>query len=101
MTAGEGKLVRATLAQQVNQNIGLNKREAQEVVASVIEEICAALSRGEEVKLSELGHFRPQRRQTRPGRNPRTGESVPVPARCAISFQPGPKLKAQLGQSNG
>ncbi len=93
--------MRAALAERLHREIGFNKREARDLVGSIIEEVCAALGEGEEVKLSELGHFRLHHCRQRPGRNPRTGEPVPVPAHRAVSFYLGPKLKTQLGASNG
>ena len=76
--------------------LGLNKIEGRELVNLLIEELAASLSVGEQVKLSGFGNFELRDKEERPGRNPKTGESVPVSARRVVTFKAGPALKARL-----
>ena len=76
--------------------LGLNKREARELVDLFFEEIRAALSLGEQVKLSGFGNFDLRDKNRRPGRNPKTGEEIPISARRVVTFRPGQKLKARV-----
>jgi integration host factor subunit alpha len=74
----------------------LNKREAKEIVESFFEEIRTALEKNEQVKLSGFGNFELRDKKTRPGRNPKTGEEIPISARRVVTFKPGQKLKARV-----
>ena len=74
----------------------LNKADAKMLVEGFFEEIRIALASGEEVKLSGFGNFELRNKASRPGRNPKTGESVPVSARRVVSFKPGQKLRGRL-----
>jgi integration host factor subunit alpha len=75
---------------------GLNKREAKEIVESFFEEIRSSLENNEQVKLSGFGNFELRDKNTRPGRNPKTGEEIPISARRVVTFKPGQKLKARV-----
>jgi len=86
-------LTKAELAELLFQSLGLNKREAKDVVESVFAEIRDTLVRGDAVKLSGFGNFQVRSKPARPGRNPRTGEIVPIPARRVVTFHPSPKLR--------
>lgn len=86
-------LTKADLTQRIADAIGLNKREASEMVEAFFEEIAAALASGEEVKLSGFGSFQLRQKGARPGRNPKTGETAVVRARRVVVFHPSHKLK--------
>lgn len=87
-------LTKAELADLLFENVGLNKREAKDMVESFYEEVRAALQRGEGVKLSGFGNFQLRAKPQRPGRNPKTGEEIPITARRVVTFHASQKLKA-------
>ena len=89
-------LTRADMAKSLFNEMGLNKKEARELVDSFFEELISSLAVGEQVKLSGLGNFDIRDKNERPGRNPKTGEKVPVKARRVVTFRPGHKLKARV-----
>ena len=89
-------LTKAALADMLFERVGLNKREAKDMVETFFEEISAALIRGESVKLSGFGNFQLRDKQQRPGRNPKTGEEIPISARRVVTFHASKKLKAQI-----
>jgi integration host factor subunit alpha len=76
--------------------LGLNKREAKELVELFFDEVRDALAAGEDVKLSGFGNFTLRNKNQRPGRNPKTGEEIPISARRVVTFRPGQKLKARV-----
>lgn len=86
-------LTKADLIQLVVDNVGLNKREAAEMVEAFFEEISAALEAGDDVKLSGFGGFQLRTKPERPGRNPKTGEGAVIAARRVVTFHPSQKLK--------
>ena len=86
-------ITKADLANTLHENLGINKREALELVMSFFEEISAELERGEIVKLSGFGVFCLRNKNSRPGRNPKTGEMIPVSARRVVMFHPSHILK--------
>lgn len=86
-------LTKAEIVQVVVDNVGLNKREALEMVEAFFEEISASLEAGEDVKLSGFGVFQLREKPERPGRNPKTGETARVTARRVVTFHPSQKLK--------
>jgi len=86
-------LTKAELADLLFQRVGLNKREAKDVVENVFTEIRDTLARGEAVKLSGFGNFQVRNKPPRPGRNPKTGELIPIPARRVVTFHPSQKLR--------
>jgi integration host factor subunit alpha len=89
-------LTKAEIADQLFEEVGLNKREAKEFVDSFFEAIRDALERGENVKLSGFGNFQLREKNQRPGRNPKTGEEIPISARRVVTFRPGQKLRARV-----
>ena len=91
-----GALTKAQMAEKLYEERGLNKREAREIVELFFEEIRAALESGRQVKLSGFGNFDLRDKQERPGRNPKTGEKIPISARRVVTFRPGQKLKARV-----
>lgn len=89
-------LTKVELAENLIEKLNLNKRDAKELVENFFEEIRVALEKGEDVKLSGFGNFELRDKASRPGRNPKTGESVPVSARRVVSFKPGQKLRTRV-----
>ncbi|MCL2875200.1 MAG: integration host factor subunit alpha [Betaproteobacteria bacterium] len=86
-------LTKAELADLLFEQVGLNKREAKDMVEGFFEEIRMTLERGESVKLSGFGNFMLRNKPQRPGRNPKTGEEIPISARRVVTFHPSQKLK--------
>lgn len=89
-------LTKAELAEMLFDRVGLNKREAKDMVETFFEEIRDALERGESVKLSGFGNFQLRDKPQRPGRNPKTGEAIPISARRVVTFHASQKLKALI-----
>ena len=81
--------------------LGLNKREAKELVDLFFEEVRMALEDGAQIKLSGFGNFDLRSKNQRPGRNPKTGEEIPISARRVVTFRPGQKLKARVEEYAG
>lgn len=91
-----GALTKADLSEHLFNIMGLNKREAKELVELFYEEIRMSLERGEVVKLSGFGNFNLRDKNQRPGRNPKTGEEIPIQARRVVTFRAGHKLKSRV-----
>jgi len=89
-------LTKAEIADRLFNEVGLNKREAKEFVDAYFEIVREALERGENVKLSGFGNFQLREKNQRPGRNPKTGEEIPISARRVVTFRPGQKLRARV-----
>jgi integration host factor subunit alpha len=89
-------LTKADIAQNLADTFGFNKRESKDLVEQFYDEISEILVSGEQVKLSGFGNFELRDKAPRPGRNPRTGEEVPISARRVVTFKPGQKLRAQI-----
>ena len=89
-------LTKAYMAEKLYEELGLKKREATELVEAFFEEVRAALEAGDQVKLSGFGNFDLRSKNERPGRNPKTGEEIPITARRVVTFRPGQKLKARV-----
>jgi len=89
-------LTKADMTEQLYNKLGFNKREAKELVEIFFEEIRSALEKGEQVKLSGFGNFELRDKKERPGRNPKTGEEIPISARRVVTFRPGQKLKRRV-----
>ena len=89
-------LTKSDIVEDLNNQIGLNKREAKERVDSVFNTIKETLINGEEVKVSGVGNFQLKDKPARPGRNPRTGEDVEITARRVVTFKSGQKLKEKV-----
>lgn len=94
-------LTKADLAERLFEDLGLNKREAKEIVELFFEEIRASLAENHNVKLSGFGNFDLRDKSQRPGRNPKTGEEIPISARRVVTFRPGQKLKARVEAYTG
>ena len=89
-------LTKAEIAECLFNEIGLNKREAKGMVELFFEEIKDSLEQGIPVKISGFGRFELRDKASRPGRNPKTGEEIPVTARRVVTFRCGQKLKARV-----
>lgn len=87
-------LTKAELAELLFERLGLNKRESKDMVEAFFDFIHDELVKGDDVKLSGFGNFQVRRKAPRPGRNPRTGEAIPIRARNVVTFHASHKLKA-------
>jgi integration host factor subunit alpha len=87
-------LTKADLADLLFERVGLNKREAKDMVETFFDEIRDALAKGDSVKLSGFGNFLLRDKPQRPGRNPKTGEAIPITARRVVTFHASQKLKS-------
>jgi integration host factor subunit alpha len=89
-------LTKAELAELLFERLGLNKRESKDMVDGFFDIIHATLVQGRDVKLSGFGNFNIRRKAPRPGRNPRTGEAIPIKARNVVTFHASQKLKSAV-----
>lgn len=89
-------LTKADIANHLFEEIGLTKREAKEIVELFFALICDALANGRSVKMSGFGNFSSKDKKERPGRNPKTGEMIPVSARRVVTFRSGQKLRSRV-----
>jgi len=94
-------LTKAEISEVLAQSVGLNKRDAKDMVEILFEEIRQALERGESVKISGFGNFDLRNKSERPGRNPKTGQDIPISARRVVTFKPGQKLKIRVEKYQG
>src|SRR4030042_4921459 len=92
-------LTKADLADLLFEQVGLNKREAKDMVEAFFEEVRTALETGDSVKLSGFGNFELRKKSERPGRNPKTGEEIPITARRVVTFHASQKLKTLVEKS--
>jgi integration host factor subunit alpha len=86
-------LTKAELAELLFERLGLNKRESKDMVEAFFDIIHSTLVAGNDVKMSGFGNFNIRRKAPRPGRNPRTGEAIPIKARNVVTFHASHKLK--------
>ena len=93
-------LTKAEMAEKLFDELGLNKREAKEVVELFFEEVRSSLEVNEQVKLSGFGNFDLRDKSQRPGRNPKTGDSVSVPGKYVPHFKPGRLLRERVNQES-
>ena len=91
-----GALTKAQMAERLVDEVGFNRREADEIVEQFFDEIAGVLVANETVRLSGFGNFTPRDKGERPGRNPKTGETFPIAARRVVTFRAGQKLKARM-----
>ena len=89
-------LTKAQLAELLFERIGLNKRESKDMVDAFFDLVANSLIEGQDVKISGFGNFQIRTKAPRPGRNPRTGESIPIQARRVVTFHASHKLKEQI-----
>jgi integration host factor subunit alpha len=89
-------VTKALIAEQLFREIGLNRREAKDLIEMLFEQISQTLQSGGSVKLSGFGNFELRSKKERPGRNPKTGREIPIRARRVVTFRPGQKLKLKV-----
>lgn len=89
-------LTKSELAGLLFEQVGLNKREAKDIVEAFFGEIRTALERGDNVKLAGFGNFQLRDKPQRPGRNPKTGEEIPISARRVVTFHASQQLKSNV-----
>ena len=89
-------LTKAQLAELLFEQIGLNKRESKDMVDAFFNLVSASLVNGQDVKITGFGNFQIRTKAPRPGRNPRTGEAIPIEARRVVTFHASQKLKEQI-----
>mgnify|MGYP000468097048 FL=1 len=94
-------ITKDSLVEMVHNEIGLNKREAKELIESFFEQIKKSLEEGNDIKLSGFGNFNLRDKAPRPGRNPKTGEEVTISSRRVVTFKSGLKLKSKLEGYDG
>ncbi|HBK55567.1 MAG TPA: integration host factor subunit alpha [Xanthomonadales bacterium] len=94
-------LTKAELAERLFEQVGLNKREAKDFVDAFFDTLREALHNGQQIKLSGFGNFDLRRKNQRPGRNPKTGEEIPISARTVVTFRAGQKLKERVESHAG
>ena len=95
---GSRTITRADLAEAVYQRVGLSRAESAELVETFLREVCDAVARGENVKLSSFGSFVVRSKGERIGRNPKTGVEVPITPRRVMVFKPSNILKARINR---
>lgn len=93
-------LTKAEISEHLYEELGLSKRDAKLMVEEFFEQIRGCLENGEQVKLSGFGNFDLRTKNERPGRNPKTGEDIPISARKVVTFRPGQKLKNRVEEAN-
>ena len=93
-------LTKAQLADMLFEQIGLNKRESKDMIDAFFDLIAQRLVDGEDVKISGFGNFQIRTKAPRPGRNPRTGEAIPIEARRVVTFHASHKLKDVIQSGN-
>ena len=93
-------ITRADLAEAVYQEVGLSRNESAQLVESVLDEICDALIKDEMVKISSFGSFTVRQKGERVGRNPKTGEEVPILPRKVLIFRASNVLKERINRGN-
>ena len=91
-------ITRAHLGETVYQEVGLSRNESAELLEAVLTEVSNALSRGETVKVSSFGSFSVRQKGQRIGRNPKTGEEVPILPRKVLVFRPSQVLKDRINE---
>ncbi|HEK2146759.1 TPA: integration host factor subunit alpha [Proteus mirabilis] len=89
-------LTKAEMAENLFEKLGVSKRDAKDLVEAFFEEVRRSLENGEQVKLSGFGNFDLRDKNQRPGRNPKTGEDIPITTRRVVTFRPGQKLKSRV-----
>ncbi len=98
--AGEGTLTRANLAESLHKQVGLSKAESSKLVESILEHMCDALAKGQNVKISGFGSFLLRDKGQRIGRNPKTGVEVPIAPRRVLTFRPSQTMRTRITQDS-
>ena len=99
MTANNQTVTKNELSEALFDQVGLNKREAKDMIDAFFDRIGQTLEAGVEVKISGFGNFQIRTKAPRPGRNPRTGQPIPIEARRVVTFHASHKLKEQIQES--
>ena len=89
-------LTKADIAEHLFTQLGLSKRDAKDMVEAFFEEIRQSLEAGEQVKISGFGNFELRDKRQRPGRNPKTGQEIPITARRVVTFRAGQKFRQRV-----
>ena len=97
---GERTLTRADLSEAVFRKIGLSRTESAQLVEMVLDEMCSTIASGESVKISSFGSFLVREKNERIGRNPKTGEEVPISPRRVLTFRPSHLMKDRVDAGN-
>ena len=93
-------LTRMDLSEAVFREVGLSRNESADLVESVLELMSSALVKGEQVKISAFGTFSIRKKNARVGRNPKTGEEVPITPRRVLTFRPSHLMKDRVAVGN-
>jgi integration host factor subunit alpha len=93
-------ITKIELSEAIFDHVGLNKREAKDMIDAFFENIGRNLERGVDVKISGFGNFQLRNKSARPGRNPKTGEMIPISARRVVTFHASQKLKDAIEATN-
>ena len=96
----DNTLTRMDLSEAVFREVGLSRNESAQLVESVLDHVSDALVKGEQVKISSFGTFSVRSKSARVGRNPKTGEEIPIKARRVVTFHSSQKLKSNVEESN-
>lgn len=91
-------LTKADIVESLISQVGIQRHDARKIVDDFFEEIRACLANEEEVKISSFGNFKLRDKNERPGRNPKTGQEIPISARRVVSFKAGQKLKERVAK---
>ncbi|MCZ2722425.1 integration host factor subunit alpha [Marinomonas sp. 15G1-11] len=91
-----GALTKADIAENLVDQLSVSKKDAKDLVEGFFDVIRETLVAREQVKLSGFGNFEVREKSQRPGRNPKTGEEIPITARTVVTFRPGQKLKSKV-----
>ena len=94
-------ITKDSLVEMIHNEVGLNKREAKELIECFFEQIKESLENGNDIKFSGFGNFILRNKSPRPGRNPKTGEEVTISERRVVTFKSGLKLKSKLEAYDG
>lgn len=100
MESVNGRVTRSELAEKLHETMGLSRAECSRLVELVLQEMCDALSRGENVKLSAFGTFLLRDKALRQGRNPRTGDAVPIRPRRVLTFRASQELRERIARGS-
>ena len=93
-------ITRSDLVAALNEEVGLSKNDCAELLEGVLHEITDSLVKGDTVKISTFASFKPHQKYQRTGRNPKTGEEVPIPPRKVVVFRPSLELRFKINQSH-
>ena len=95
----DGTLTRADLTDAIHRSLGISRNESSDFVERILEEVCASLEKGDTVKISSFGTFTVRQKKQRMGRNPKTGEEVPITPRRVVTFRASHVLKDNINKA--